>query len=132
MKVGSERKLPGDSAGKVSSWCSSLQVSSLFYYIRFQANAVWMLGIGSQLVAKGLKDCQRLALKRLAPYLKTVRKMIKTLGRNVLDEYCRDEHLSKEKILELENLEARLPEERSGSDGEEEDEEEEDESEGEY
>ena len=83
-----------------------------------------MIGIGAYLIAKKLKDNQRLALKKVAPYLKSIRKMVKTLGPNALEDYCREGHLSKEKISDLDNLEACLPEERVGSAGEEEEDEE--------
>ena len=81
-----------------------------------------MIGIGAHLVAKKLKNNQRLALKQLAPYLKSVRKMVLTLGPNALEDYCREGHLSKQKISDLVNLEACLPEERVGSAGEDEEE----------
>lgn len=81
-----------------------------------------MIGIGAHLIAKKLKDNQRLALKKLAPHLKSIRRMIKTLGPNALEDYCRQGHLSKDKISDLDNLEACLPEERIGSAGEEEEE----------
>ncbi|KAG7007490.1 hypothetical protein G7Y79_00009g025990 [Physcia stellaris] len=55
-----------------------------------------LAGIGAYLIAKKLKDNQRLALKKLAPYLKSIRKMVKTLGPNALEDYCREGHLSKE------------------------------------
>ena len=92
-----------------------------------RANVSCMIGVGAYLVAKKLTNSQRQALEHLAPYLKSIRKMVKALGPNVLDDYCRQGHLSQEKISDLDKLEACLTEERIGSGDEEEEEEEEEE-----
>ncbi|KAL8787543.1 MAG: hypothetical protein Q9195_007715 [Heterodermia aff. obscurata] len=61
--------------------------------------------IGSQLIARGLKKEQRLALEELSSFLGSIKKMVKTLGPDALEQYCRHGHLSEAKVKELEELE---------------------------
>lgn len=76
-----------------------------------------VLGIGSQIIAKGLRDDQRLALREISSYLKNIKKIVHVLGPNSLEDYCRNGHLSEEKIGELEGLEACFPEDEEGEAG---------------
>ena len=73
--------------------------------------------IGSQLIARSLTKEQGLALKTLAPYLRNIKHLVRTLGADSLEEYCRFGHLSAAKIKELEDLQDDV--EEDGGDGNE-------------
>ena len=59
---------------------------------------------------------QRSALQELAPYLRSIQKMVRTLGPDTLEEYCRYGYLSEAKVGELEVLEAQDGEGAEGED----------------
>ena len=80
-----------------------------------------VLDIGSQVIAKGLREDQRRALRELSTYLKSIKKLVKTLGPKSLDEYCRYGYLSEEKIRELEKFGDCLHEDKVGIEEVEED-----------
>ena len=70
-------------------------------------------------MVKQYNDDQREALQKLSQYLKSIRKLVGVLGTECLDDFCRYGHLPKEKITQIEELEAWLPGEANGEEGEE-------------
>ena len=59
-----------------------------------QTNVFWTIKIETHFIAQKLKDNQRMTLKQLISYFKSIRKMITTLDSNASKNYCREKHLS--------------------------------------
>ena len=59
-----------------------------------QTNVFWTIEIEIHFIAQKLKNNQRMTLKQLISYLKSIRKMITTLDSNASENYCREKHLS--------------------------------------
>ena len=59
-----------------------------------QTSVFWTIEIEAHFIAQKLKNNQRMALKQLISYLKSIRKMITTLDSNASENYCRERHLS--------------------------------------
>ena len=64
------------------------------------------------MIANQLRLDQREALKKLSRYLNGTKKLVSCLGSGSLEYFCRHGYLPKEKIAELEGLEADSPEEQ--------------------